>query len=676
MNWSDTDSIITENQRRLEVIRKPYDPLVGTEYSEVIKRFRIDIPDAPIPTMYLPIEMYDEDIVQLLLHYKTLKKTCRAIFGGAATERKKIKTYQQLLRIRSRYDFEFWCAYEIKIKWKGRGKRGPLILNRAQRFYLETLERLRKSNESIEVILLKARQWGGSTMTQFYMFWIQKMHKAHWNSVICGDVEKQSKVVLSMLEKAARDYDTFIDDGRPTIVRPFGRTDSIREIVGRDCTISVGSFQKPDKLRCEDISLCHLTEVGIWKATEGKSPEDLIETIEGSMLNGPYTLFAIESTAKGQGNYFHNTWLDAVAGKNGFTPVFVPWYIIDKYSKTLTCAPERFIATMTAYDKFLFEQGATLEAINWYKHKARKMDDFRMKSEYPTTADEAFQSTGCNFFAECNPDRLYDTCEDPKYVGDVYSHNDNDNKELFLSDLYFNENKLGNFKIWSMPDTKVNMRNRYLVTVDLGKGMSADADNSIITVWDRYWQQEGEDGYPEIVAEWEGHLQTDLLAWKCAQIGSYYNNALLVIESNTLETSKEDRFRAVLDEIKDYYPNLYKRSTTNNGKIDVGNTGSFRYGWNTNHSSKEEICGNLAWAIREGMYVERNREAVHEIKIFERRPDGELGNAIGKGNHDDHVITRGMGIHFCYRKMDKPVIIDAKMANQVVISKTLNDMTI
>lgn len=220
------------------------------------------------------------------------------------------------------------------------------------------------------------------------------------------------------------------------------------------------------------------------------------------------------------------------------------------------------------------------------------------------------------------------------------------------------------------------MRNRYLVTVDLGKGASDAADNTIACVWDRYWQQDGEDGYPEVVAEYAvKESETDLLAWRIAQIAAYYNNALLVIESNTLDNNREDRFRAVLDEIKDYYPNLYKRSISN--KTDVGNVGAFRYGWNTNQSSKEEIIKDLDWALREGMYVERCQDAVDEMRIFERREDGRLGNVKGKNNHDDRVITRAMGVHFCYTPalMAKPAVFNPN-EKAVVTKRIVSDMTI
>ena len=670
-----TQYIIEENKLRLVAINKDYNPLVGTEFCDGIKRNRLFIKDAPIPLMNIPVEMEEESLVILLRSCGSLAAACRKVFGGAPTEKKMVKLWKEFCRIRCIYDFEYWACTQIKIKIKGKGRRDYFILNRAQRYYLSELEKLRKAGVPIEIILCKARQWGGSTLTQLYMFWIQKIHKKHWNSVICGDVEKQSKIVLQMLENAAREYDTFIDDGVPTKLKPYGRTDSVREIVGRNCTISVGSAQEPDKVRCEDISMCHLTEVGLWKDTPSKTPEDLVEAITGAILEGPYTLMVLESTAKGVGNYFHRTWLAATRGENSFTPVFVPWYMIDIYSRELDMSYEKFIESMDDYERHLFKLGATLEAIYWYRNKKKKLDDFRMKSEYPSTAEEAFQSTGASYFKDEYLDELYSMCCEPRLIGDIVSSHSDADKAAYLTDLRFEPSRHGNMKMWEDVDKKVQMQNRYLVTVDLGKGASKDADKTIACVWDRYWQKAGEDGYPEVVAEFAIiESETDLLAWRIAQIAAYYNNALLVIESNTIDSSKEDRFRAVLDEIKDYYPNIYKRAIKN--KTDVGNTGGFRYGWNTNHSSKEEICADLDWAMREGMYVERNEEAVNEMKIFERHVDGSLGAVVGKGNHDDRVITRALGIHFCYKKMQAPIEIDILKQTNIPTKKEVNEMTL
>lgn len=669
------DEIISENEKRNTLIKQIYDPYVGTEYCDDIKRFKLYVRDAVWKTMYLPIEMEHEPIVELLKMKGSMSKCARTMYRNISANRTVPKQYireiwRYFLKLRCKYDFEFWCAWQIKIKQKGKALRDYFILNRAQRYYLATLEKLRKAGEPIDIILLKARQWGGSTMTQFYMMWIQMMHRQHWNSVIVGDVEKQAKVVLQMLEGAAADYDTFIDEGNPVTLKPYGRTDSIREIVGRECTISVGSMQKPDKLRGEDTSMAHLTEVGLWKETLGKKPEDLIESIIGGMLQGAYTLIVLESTAKGVGNYFYNTWIAAEKKENNFSCVFVPWHMIDIYSKSITDKPT-FIDSMTDYEWWQWRQGATLEAINWYRLKSRTMDEVAMKSEYPTTATEAFQSTGSPYFKNEYLDEAATNVMRPIMQGEIVSISPLEDKVAFLRDIRFEQDSRGKLKVWKDVDNSQKMNDRYLVTVDLGKGGSDTADNTIVCVWDRYWQQEGEDGYPEVVAEWAGkEPETDLLAWRIAQIASYYNNALLVIESNTIETSKEARFRAVLDQIKDYYPNIYKRAITN--KTDVGNTGMFRYGWNTSHSSKEEICSNLDWALRSAAYVERCQEAIDEMRIFVRRADGSLGNIEGRNNHDDRVITRALGIHFCYWKMDKPRLI-TQNNNAIVINRAISE---
>ena len=681
------DDILAENRRRLAIINRPYDPLRGTEYTKVIPRFHIHIADAPLPEQNIPVEMRSSSLVMLLAQTGSLAKAARLMFGNDSI-RTQIEVWKAFVSLRIQYDVEFWLCTHIKIKLKGKPRRDYFVLNRAQRRYLFKLEKLRKAGVPIDIILLKARQWGGSTLTQFYMFWIQKVHRKHWNSVICGDVEKQSKVVLAMLENAAADYDTFIDNGQPTVLKPYGRTDSVRVIQGRECTIAVGSAQKPDKVRSEDISMAHLTEVGVWKETLGKKPEDLIESIQGGMLQGAYTLFVLESTAKGVGNYFHRTWLAAKRHQHNLLPVFIPWYMIDIYSKPIfrrnakegkkRAAYIAFMDSMSDYEWWLFDKGATLEAINWYRYKLRSMDgdEARMKSEYPTTPEEAFQSTGTMYFKHRYLDELRQSCRAPKQVGDIVSKANDAGKEAYLRDLRFEPDQHGHFKMWEDVDKSVKMLNRYVVCVDLGKGASEDADSSIACVFDRYWQQPGEDGYPEVVGELAvKESETDLLAWKIAQIAAYYNNALLVIESNTIDSSKEDRFRAVLDEIKDYYPNIYKRPIVN--KQDVGNTGGFRYGWSTNHASKEEIMADLAWAMREGMYVERCDEAVDEMTIFERHADGSLGNVEGKGNHDDRVITRGLGIHFCYKKMDAPRIVDNQTSENVTVTKKIvNEMTI
>lgn len=663
-----TGDYIRLNEERLQKNRQPYDPITGTEFSPEIKRSLLEIPDAPIPVQYIPVEMEKENIVRLIRKKKTLLQTGKAVFGGQITESKAIKVWLLLMQKRNKHDFEFFAATQIEITHKTEGRIVPFVLNRAQRIYLVELEKLRKSGKPIDIILLKARQWGGSTLTIFYSFWIQMMWKTNWNSALCADVDDQAKNVLGMLSQAIERYDTFITGGIPLKFTPYMRTDSTRVIEGRNCTISVGSAQHPEKIRSQNISMAHLTEVGIWKATLSKKPEDLVQSIFGSIVSAPYTMKVLESTAKGTGNYFHRTWLAASNKKNNFTPVFIPWYVIDMYQETIENY-EEFICSMNGYEQMLFEKGATLEAIKWYRSKSIEFPEhWRMCSEYPTTADEAFQSTGHNFYPVEYVEELRKGCTEPETIGEITA-NERKGKEAFEGIRIFSQTN-GNLKIWKMPDNETKMSNRYLVVVDIG-GRSEKADNSVICVFDRYWQHEV-GGIPEIAAEWCGHIEIDLLAWKAAQIAMSYSNALLVVESNTLETkgTEGNHFNTLLSEIAEYYPNMYRR--TKEEQLVKG--GTVRYGFHTNTLTKTMVCDHQLEVIRDGLYIERCMEAVDEHKTFEVKADGSLGAV--DGCHDDRHITRAIGNYFCYKVMPVPQFLTGTNTKFTASKKIINEYSI
>ncbi len=276
---------------------------------------------------------------------------------------------------------------------------------------------MRLDGVPIEIILLKARQWGGSTLIQFYMLWIQLVHRNNWNSVICGDVEGQSRNVRGMVTKALASYPDWLLNDQIKFT-PFEGSSKNRVIENTNCVISIGSAQKPDTLRSSDISMAHLTEVGLWKATKEKKPEDLIQSIIGSLYETEYSFLAFKSTAKGVGNYFHREYIKAEKGENNLTPVFIPWFMIDIYSNPIDDY-DTFIDEMDDKEWMLWEMGATLEAINWYRKKRKTMAEWRLNSEYPSTALEAFQSTGRRIFRMEDVRKLENSCLDPEFKGEL-----------------------------------------------------------------------------------------------------------------------------------------------------------------------------------------------------------------------------------------------------------------
>lgn len=180
---------------------------------------------------------------------------------------------------------------------------------------------------------------------------------------------------------------------------------------------------------------------------------------------------------------------------------------------------------------------------------------------------------------------------------------------------------------------KAAVRNRYVVAVDVG-GRSLKADYSVIAVLDR-----GDDPaccVPEVVAQWRGHTDHDLLAWKAAQMARFYCNALLVIESNTLETasSEGDGSRYIMHVIGRHYGNLYCR------RRGVP-------GFQTNVRTKQQVIYGLIAAVRDRRIVERDHEALNELNCYELKPNGSYGAM--RGRHDDVLMTCAIGIHFVER---------------------------
>lgn len=644
------NEIIAANRERLNKINEPYNPVTG-EGSNSVKRIKIEIKGSPISKMFLPVQFANTQFVKqlLLLGFDGFIKQ---ILNTGVSEEVRQELWKEFIKERIKYDFEFWAFMFIIIRAKGKGKEINFKLNRAQRYYLCELEKLRMTGVAIDIILCKARQWGGSTLTQIYMLWIQLVHRRNWNSVICGDVDSQSRTVSGMITKALKEYPAWLSNGTKIKSLPFEGSQKTRMIDYSQSVYSLGSAQKPDSLRSQDILMAHLTEVGIWKATKGKKPEDIVQSIFGSILSVPYSVRVLESTAKGVGNFFHREWLAATSTdpktKSNFTPVFVPWFMIDLYSEPIKNYLV-FIEEMDEYEHHLFELGATLEAINWYRKKSKDMrDTWRMCSEFPSTAREAFQSSGRRVFKMGYVDQARKSCIKPWFYGDIVSDSDSGKgafKNIRFIELHREEEKETPedcLWVWLMPDNSISYRNRYVVIVDVG-GTSDKADWSDILVLDRLPMLEG--GVPEMAAEWHGHIEHDKLAWKSAQIAEAYCHALLVIESNTLETegTEGDNFEYILNEIADHYDNLYSRTSEQQIKKGMPQ----RWGFHTNSSTKPMVIGHMIKCLRDGLYIEYCMEATFEMDVFELKEDGKTMGAV-EGMNDDRVMTRAIGIWVCY----------------------------
>lgn len=678
--------IISENELRRREMFSRFNPITGE--GSVGERVLVSLDDFPIRQQWLPVDMLGNALIKALIKHNGIDNLLRNEMGVEPTPEDREAVIAQFIRVRNLFDFAFWAATLVYIKNKEVGQPDCLFrLTYPQRRFVEMLERMRRAGKPIRIILLKARQWGGSTTSQIYMAWLQLVHRTGLNSLIISNYNKGSETIKGMFKKMIEAYpvsmlhdigDVYSENEEKLV--GVGRSGLTQLVPQRNATISIGSAESPDSCRGGDYALVHLSEVGLWKATDGKKPEDIVRSACSGVLYRPYTMIVYESTANGVGNFFHNEYVAAKDPeiKSQFEPLFISWFDIELYQlpfesnedleKFATWLHHNRLNNSAPSDReecgkylwWLWKIGATLEGIHWYvEERAKYHDHGSMASEYPSDDVEAFVNSGSAVFDKYAVEALRPTTKTPpRYIGDVYAHGDEG--EEALQDLRFKPDSQGMLWIWNLPDP-VNpndteeVTDRYITVVDVG-GRSHKADWSVIVVLDRLLMMDG--GKPSVVAQWYGHIDMDLLAWKAAQIAAFYDNSLLVIESNTLETHDKERnvdgdqSVAILNQIKDIYPNLYARKQSEDAIIQGL---PVRYGFHTNIATKPMIISTLVKVIREGLYIERDKRCIDEYLNYEKKPNGSFG--ARQGTHDDLLMTRAIGLHICFYEMELPQVV-------------------
>lgn len=672
-----TPDVLAENQRRLALYFRQYDPVLGDSQQQVVPRTRVSLAGG---CYYLPTEMTNRYPFLLEGNIEPFRDLCAD--GSPACGRERAASdyalAQRLSQIRLMFDFEYWCFHCVKIQDKLSKRLIPFRLNYGQRCAAHAYEDMRLQGLPIRVIIVKARQWGGSTVTQIYMLWLQLYHFKRWHSAIVSQLKNQAINIRSMLTSVITNYPSSVPRFTITGFENLANTKFIPE---RQCKIQISSAETPDALRSFDFSMLHLSEVGLWKSTPAKSAEDLVQTLYSTVPYVTGTLIVMESTAKGVGNFFHSNYLAAVSGESVMRPLFVPWFAIENYAafRHTECGqaiargddglpvsaltdPKRLVENFTPYQEKQWQQGATLEGIAWYADTQRGLQysDFMMRSEYPGSDTEAFQAKSNRYYESEQVEACRLSCRMPLVVGNL--RGDAEKGGNCLNNLRLTEQHSASdeLRVWIRPDegSLPSVSDRFLVVVDIG-GLSPKADWSVISVFDRRTLAD-KDGVLERAATWRGHIDHDLLAWKAVQIAHWYGDALLAIESNTLETKDAvriqdnggDHFYTVIDEIADFYPNLYMRSVS---PEVAGDAVSRRYGWHTNVRTKYLAYDQSRASIRDGEFLEHDMRCCDEMDWLEKKPNGSLGAIVGQ--HDDLIDTTAIALYISTREMPLPRVL-------------------
>lgn len=279
------------------------------------------------------------------------------------------------IRLRLKSDFEYFSRNCLKIRPK-EGDICPFILNSAQRIVLTEIERQLKERNYVRIIILKGRQQGVSTFMQGYFFW-KVIHSKGMRAFI---LTHMTSATANLFKLTNRFYQYLPDYVKPWVDRQNSEELSFTRL---DSGYAIGTAGGRGTVgRSDTIQLFHGSEVAFW--------ENAKEIASGVMQAIPReSIIALESTANGMGNYFHEQWLAAERGESDYKPIFLSWTLQPEYSDPI---PKDF--SLSKEETALRElYNLTNGQMIFRRRKISELGEALFKQEYPLNSVEAFQAS-------------------------------------------------------------------------------------------------------------------------------------------------------------------------------------------------------------------------------------------------------------------------------------------
>ncbi len=538
-------------------------------------------------------------------------------------------------RIRLAQDYLYYAPLCHKITNKA-GQLVPFKLNESQLYVHDLLEKELKRKGYVRAIMLKCRQWGGSTFVESW-FYHKISYRKGKRAVIMTEADLSRDNLFNMVK-------TFHENA-PKPVRPQTRASNEKALIFDTPKGSPvrGLKSRYDVKTCESkgglgitTHFIHLSEYAFFKDSALNTVAGLLESVPSEYPAILGTQIIMESTANGVGGIFYNTWKESekqeAEGKDPeYLRIFIPWFYHSEYHKTLNKKQLQEIKeSLTDEEEWLLKQECpngkmvSYRQLAWRRWKVSTMaapmgftkEEF-FKQWYPATAEEAFIYSGKQVFPISDIKKAEDECYTPLYVGDFNMHTGR-----------FETAEKGMLKIWEKPKPGC----KYVVGADVAEGLVNGDFSGADVLKLPYGQQ---------VAQLHGKIDPDTLGEILNYLGKYYNKALLGVEANnhgltTLTTLKHKN-----------YPNIYQRE-----KLDAQGDGrkAKQAGWLTTKKSKYKIIDGLRAALRDGESGVVCKETLGEMGEYtiHEGDDGSCTYGAKLGCFDDRVMMMAIALEMLY----------------------------
>lgn len=499
----------------------------------------------------------------------------------------------------------------LKIRSK-EGKIVPLEPNRAQRRLYGIIQEERRAGRPVRLLILKARQMGFSTMIEALMFHDKATRFNRAGMVIAHKEEATAKLFR---------MNRVFYDNLPDALKPRRQASNAQEMLfnsagggalglnsGIKCTTAGGQGVG----RSETLDSVHMSEFAFW-------PGNKLDTLTGIMQavpDDPDTMVAIESTANGF-DAFKDIWDSAVAAwargeRDGFRPVFFPWWEMEEYRRT---TPPGFEATEEERElaKLYGLDDGQLAWRRWCIKTNCAGDKDKFRQEYPASPDEAFISSGTCVFDQGALVRRREEVKDAHWERGSfrYDYREGAPKGQKITNIRWEPDERGIIRIHGKPKEGCP----YVIGGDTAGTGS-----------DKFTGQVLDNTTGEQVAVLQHQFDETLYARQMYCLGIWYNKALIGVETNYSTYPEKELERLG-------YPRLFvrKREDTFTGKtVDA-------FGFETTSTTRPLIIDGLKEVAREHLELIGDYETLGEMLAFvynERyRPEAQAGE------HDDLVMA-------------------------------------
>tara|TARA_B110000977_G_scaffold148322_1_gene188084 strand:- start:1292 stop:2863 length:1572 start_codon:yes stop_codon:yes gene_type:complete len=489
-------------------------------------------------------------------------------------------------------DFPYYAKAALRIRTKA-GQIEPLNLNPAQTILDEAVTAQMKAEGKIRIIILKARQQGLSTYTGGYLYFSVSQQKARKAMVITHHADS-TRALFDMTKR--------YHDNCPDALKPHTKYSSRKEISFDvlDSSFVVATAGGDSVGRGETLTHVHCSELAFWPKS---SAPDIWNGLLQAVPNSPNTAVFVESTANGVSGVYYDLWRGAIEGKNGFVPVFIPWFTDptyrEKVSENFERTPdEEDLAGLYSLDD---------EQLMFRRRKVAQNGLDLFKQEYPSEPEEAFLTTGRPVF-------------NLEYLSKAMKSTRDVEQRLALEAGKFEDNNRGEMTTYR----KHNTGEQYVIGADVAMGIN-QGDYSVAQVLDSKKRQ---------VAVWRGRVHPDYFAEILQALGYYYNEALVIVENNGHGILTCTRLG------KDYaYPNFYTEV-----QIDkITDQETVKLGFTTTAKTKPLIIDQLRASTRDGDIELNDMVTIREMLTYIVSNSGSM--EAEHGCYDDCVMALALANH-------------------------------